>query len=93
LAAEAGRNPSAPEQTLQLLSSHEVDLARIAAHLPPLEVRSLTELCVAPRKAIELVSDFHRRTQQRFSDRNVVIALQHSISQGVLAASAGTDPS
>jgi flavin-dependent dehydrogenase len=82
-----------PEQTVQLLSSHEVDLTRIAAHLPPPEVRSLTALCVSPRKATELVSEFHRRTERRFSDWNVVLTLQQLISQGVLAASARTDHS
>ena len=63
----------------------------MAMRLPRQQVRSLLSLCATPRKASEVVTEFHVQTERRYSDRDVVLTLQALIAQNVLSTSAGTD--
>jgi len=80
-----------PQRMLRLLSPHPVNLDRMAMRLPRQQVRSLLSLCATPRKASEVVTEFHVQTERRYSDRDVVLTLQALIAQNVLSTSAGTD--
>jgi len=78
-----------PRQVIRRLPP-PANLDRIIMRLPHPQVRSLISLCATPRKAGEVVTEFHNQTGRRYSDRDVVLTLQALISQNVLSTS--TDP-
>ena len=78
-----------PRQLLRRLP-HPANLDRIIMRLPHPQVRSLISLCATPRKAGEVVTQFHDQARRRYSDRDVVLTLQALISRNVLSTS--TDP-
>ena len=65
----------------------ETALDGLAMHLPARDLKLLCQLCEAPRRAQDVVSDFKARSGFAF-DRRIILALQYLVEEGVIRPAA-----
>lgn len=77
----------APKQMLCSTEAarNRINIERLAMHLALPDLKLLCQICYAPRRAHEIVSEFKAR-RHFISDRRIILALQYLLSEGVVQA-------
>ncbi len=74
-----------PRQAIHFQSAEtDARIEKLSMHLPVSDLKLLCDLCVAPRPAHEVVSEFKRASKNPATDLRIIQALQYLIERGII---------